>query len=120
LFLGRRQRARGTSPDGNAAELRLRALGPERCAEVVEDRPCALERRLRQLPLAPPPLHLPECEERAREVERHVDTVVLGQRLVERGGGRIEILLRSREEPPRGCGECRERRPVAGPGALLE
>src|SRR5207248_788943 len=99
LALGRRQALLGCAA-ADALELAAGLLRPQRCAEPVEGRECALQRFARRSPLLRAPLDRALDEQRAGELERDRQTLVLAQRLLGRGERRVEITRRRAQERP--------------------
>jgi hypothetical protein len=101
-------------------QLGLRPLRPQSCPELLEQRCRPLERRLRLPLVLQAPLDLPLDEQRASELERHRQPLVLGERLLDRRGSSAEFALSGLEERPAPPGGGAVPGDLARGGMLLE
>ena len=91
-LLGRRERAGRRRAAADPLQLGPSALGPERCADPLEERERLLERRPRLAPPLGAALRSAEREQRAAAIERKLDLRVPPKRLIERRERVVEPL----------------------------
>ena len=92
--LGRSERRSGCPLDRDPRQLLASALRPQRGTQLLERRLGLLEGIPGRASLAESAQYLPLNEARAGEAERHVDPLVLDERLVERRTRPVELSLR--------------------------
>ena len=99
-LLCRRERAGSRRAPADALQLGSGALGPERCADSLEDGERFLERRSRFAAPLQPPLRGAEGEQRTTAVERELDLCVPVERARERVQRGLELTSLRGEESP--------------------